>query len=162
GGPMMGVFVPQSMKAPDVVDVIIYIHGNKVVQDGKHHRVWHTDWAIDKIWSHFTFPVREQLNKSGKQYVLVAPTLGAGDQAGQMGQYPEIVLDQAMVGLEWYGPIEYDQDQRRPKVGQIILAGHSGAGPVMLAMANSLMKGKYKGNLKEIWGFDTMYGQNEC
>lgn len=172
GAPMLGVYVPRVMNNADPVNVILYIHGNKVVQNGLGGRVWQRDWAIDKIWSHFTFPIREQLNASGQQYVLVAPTLGPVDEAGQMKTHPDIVLDQAMVGLEWYGPTaaarvqksprdpDYPENTGRPRVGDVILAGHSGAGPVMLSIASSLKK--YKSNLKEVWGFDTMYLQHEC
>jgi hypothetical protein len=62
-----------------------------------------------------------------------------------------------MSALFKYGP--HQSLGARPRVGSIILAGHSGGGAPMLALANSL--GTLKENIKEIWGFDTMYGPVE-
>src|SRR5262249_15945014 len=78
---VLGVYVPAKFKPQSQVDVLVYFHGHKwTMENGK--QTWHTDWAIEQIWSHPTFPLREGLNASGRQFVLVAPTLGATDQYG--------------------------------------------------------------------------------
>jgi hypothetical protein len=150
--PMTGVFVPQNYKATSVVDLILYVHGNKVSRMGMD-----STWTIDTMWSHSAYHLREWLNASGKQWVLVAPTLGLVDQFGDLAKYGSHHLIRIMSALFKYGP--HQSLGARPRVGSIILAGHSGGGRPMLALANSL--GPFKDNIKEIWGFDTMYGPVE-
>jgi hypothetical protein len=150
--PMTGVFLPQNYRATPVVDLILYVHGNKVKRMGMD-----STWTIDTMWSHNAYRLREWLNESGKQWVLVAPTLGVVDQYGDLAKYGSHHLIRIMSALFKYGP--HKSLGARPRVGSIILAGHSGGGNPMLALANSL--GTLIGNIKEIWGFDTMYGPVE-
>jgi hypothetical protein len=150
--PMMGVFVPQDYKATSVVNLILYVHGNKVKRMGMD-----STWTIDTIWSHNAYKLREWLSESGKQWILVAPTLGQFDEYGDLAKYGSHHLIRIMSALFQYGP--HKPLGARPRVGSIILAGHSGGGSPMLALATSL--GTFRDQIQEIWGFDTMYGPVE-
>jgi hypothetical protein len=150
--PMTGVFVPKDYQPTSAVNVILYVHGNKVSRMGMD-----STWTIDTIWSHAAYHLREWLNESGKQWVLIAPTLGEVDQFGDLAKYGSHHLIRIMSALFKYGP--HKALGARPRVGSIILAGHSGGGTPMLALANSL--GIYVEKIKEVWGFDTMYGDVE-
>jgi hypothetical protein len=150
--PMTGVFVPQNYKATPAVNLILYVHGNKVKRMGMD-----STWTIDTIWSHKAYQLREWLTESGKQWVLVAPTLGVVNQYGDLAKYGSHHLIRIMSALFKYGP--HQSLGARPRVGSIILAGQSGGGRPMLDLAKSL--GTFKEHIQEIWGFDTMYGPVE-
>ncbi len=74
--PSTGVFFPQGFRARPTVDVILYLHG---------HRAAYPRLSIDGYWDARRFkywPLREGLNASGRDAVLIAPTLGPHSQAG--------------------------------------------------------------------------------
>lgn len=148
--PKMGVFVPEAVKGASKINVIIYLHGNKL-------RVVHADYSIQEIWAvkdegALVFPLREQLNESKKPYILVAPTLGAVDQGiDKIGANIDRYLEQIMTGLWVWGG---DAFSAKPAVGDLILSGHSGAGGHLLDLASGTSA--YKDQVKEIWGFDVL------
>jgi hypothetical protein len=149
-GQVMGVFVPSSVKSLDKVNIILYMHGDKV-------RVVKNNYTIREYWSLPEFPLRQGLNASGQPYILLAPTLGpdADTQFGSLGSDIDTHLENAMVQLHRYGAPQF-APPKPPAIGDIIIAGHSGAfGPISSILRN--MK-RYKGNIREIWGFDIMYG----
>ena len=145
-----GVYVPEKLSPRGKVNLILYLHGNKL-------RVVNAKDTIEEIWGKdagektgkLVFPLREDLNESGKQFILIAPTLGAQDQGiGEIGTNLDFYLEQVMLALVAYGGFP------DLPVGDIIIAGHSGAGGRMLALASGT--NSYKNNIKEIWGFDTL------
>ena len=78
--PITGIFVPERYSAQSEVDLIVYLHGHKAAYPGD-------DSSIEKYWDGKRFPffaLREGLNESGKNGVLVAPTLGPLSQAGRL------------------------------------------------------------------------------
>jgi hypothetical protein len=153
-----GVFVPESVKGQTKLNLIIYLHGNKV-------REVHDEYTIEEIWglahedksSRLLFPLREELNDSKKPFILVAPTLGKYEQGiSDLGNNVDVYLNQVMEGLHEHAA---DTFSTVPLVGDIIIAGHSGAGGQMLQVASGT--NNYKENIKEIWGFDTMLDGTE-
>jgi hypothetical protein len=90
------------------------------------------------------------LNDSGKPFILIAPSLGIHDEGiHEIGDNLDFYLEQVMAALHAYGGFA-----TQPQIGDIIIAGHSGAGGRMMALASST--NSYKDNIKEIWGFDTL------
>lgn len=149
-GQIMGLFVPEAVKARDKVNVILYMHGDK-------GRIVKPNFTIVDYWSLGEMPLREGVQASGQPYILLAPTFGADadTQFGTMGSKIDQHLEHAMVELHRYGAPEF-ATTKPPEIGDVILAGHSGAfGPMSSILSN--MK-KYRQNVKEIWGFDIMYG----
>lgn len=151
-----GVYVPPKLPSQGKVNVILYLHGNKL-------RVVHSTDTIEEYWGKdrgektrsLVFPLREDLRDGGQPYILIGPTLGAQDQGiGEIGNNLDFYLEQVMLGLLAYGGFN-----QLPQVGDIIIAGHSGAGGQMIQLAGGTSR--YKANIKEIWGFDTMLSGTE-
>jgi hypothetical protein len=63
-----GVFLPKGFGYPRELDVILFFHGNKQGLWDTINQYWHGD-----IWN---ITLRENVNDSGKNAVLVAPTMG--------------------------------------------------------------------------------------
>jgi hypothetical protein len=151
-----GVYVPPKIPPQGKVNVIIYLHGNKL-------RVVKSTDTIEEYWGKdrgektksLVFPLREDLRDSGQPYILIGPTLGAQDQGiGEIGSNLDFYLEQIMLALLAYGGFK-----ELPQVGDIIIAGHSGAGGQMIQLAGGTTS--YKSNIKEIWGFDTLLDGTE-
>jgi hypothetical protein len=49
---------------------------------------------------------------------------------------------------------QYKDKGVKPGIGNIVLAGHSGAGSILSQQVKSM-----KSHVSEVWGFDSMYGQ---
>jgi hypothetical protein len=152
--PMTGIFIPANYKPKATVDLILYLHGHKGAYPGA--RV-----AIDGYWSGrkapFYFPLREELNQSNKNVILVAPTLGPHSEYGLLTEPTRFnrYLDQVMAALKAYGP--YKTLRYSPGVGKIILACHSGGGSPMFKLAKLKGSGGYADRILECWGFDCLY-----
>jgi uncharacterized protein YcbK (DUF882 family) len=149
--PMTGIFIPENYAPRSSVDLILYLHGYKSGYPGD-------DASIDAYWDSSKFPffaLREGVNQSGKNVILVAPTLGPKSQAGNLVKpgWFDKYLDTVMAALKAHGP--YKNDAKIPAVGKIILACHSGGGSPMrqLAFGND----RYTRNNIECWGFDSLY-----
>jgi hypothetical protein len=58
--------------------------------------------------------------------------------------------------VKWIGKYvpQYVQKNKAPEIGNIVLAGHSGAGGILSQQVRTM-----RSPVREVWGFDTMYGQ---
>ena len=151
--PYTGIFIPQSYKPQSAVDLILYLHGHKGTFPGN-------DKTIKEYWDGKQFPffaLREGVNNSGKNLILVAPTLGPKSETGILTNSGELdkYLDQVMAALKAYGP--HKDLKQDPKVGSLILACHSGGGSPMLKLAKLKGSGGYADNIVQCWGFDSLY-----
>src|SRR5215218_3990065 len=72
---MTGLFIPPNYRHQAEVDLVLYLHGFKPKSGLTINRYWNTRFF--PYW-----PLRERLNDSGKNVVLVAPTLGDRSQTG--------------------------------------------------------------------------------
>jgi hypothetical protein len=154
-GQITGVYVPDSVKTLDQVNVILYLHGDKV-------RIWDPTKTIRDYWSLPQLPLRQGVNGSGKPFILVAPTLGkkVAVEFGKIGSNIDTYLDDVMQRLQRLDEFmpRSMKPANTPKIADLIIAGHSGGyGPITEILGNIK---KYKSNLKEIWGFDVMYSYN--
>jgi len=127
------------------IDVILYLHGHRTTVPGNRRSIW--DYLKSKYW-----PLREHLAASGKAAVLIAPTLGPKSEAaglrepGGLDRYLDAAL--AATASYWSSGVA-------PAIRNIVLAGHSGAGVPMRALA--LSGNRYAALIKEVWGFDSTY-----
>jgi hypothetical protein len=147
-----GVFFPAGFQFPDKINVILYFHGHKAKEFK----------TINQYWSgrlHNLY-LRQDLNATCKQAVLIAPTMGATPgsslNAG-MGIFanPGAADDYLAEVVKWIGKYvpEYAKKKKAPEIGNIVLAGHSGAGGILLQQVRTM-----RSPVCEVWGFDTMYG----
>lgn len=149
--PLTGIFCPENYRPAPKVDLIVYLHGyNNNKQCFRSSGVI----PINEYWKSRTFWLREEVNKSGKNIILVAPTLGQKSEAGNLAKSFKAYLDQVMAVLIAYGP--YRNANTPPQVGNIIVAGHSGGGSPMLRIAMN-RRDPYAANIREYWGFDCLY-----
>lgn len=149
-GQISAVYVPPAVKSPDKVNVILFFHGDKV-------RINPAHFTIREYLALREMPLRQGLRTSGRPYILIAPTLGADadTEFGNLGKRIDDYLDLMMTHLYELGPPEY-APPRSPKIGDLIITGHSGGfGPIRSLLSNI---SRYKQNIREIWGFDIMYG----
>ncbi|HSF51034.1 MAG TPA: M15 family metallopeptidase [Nitrososphaeraceae archaeon] len=141
-----GIYVPSSFICSTKANIIVYLHGYKFGYPGENS-------TIHDYWDKKQFPLfafREELLKSQKNAILVAPTLGSKSQAGRL-------IDAQDGGLDWYlgYVLELLQKQGIAKeIGEVVLACHSGGGSPMLRLA-TINSNKFM--LRECWGFDSLY-----
>lgn len=165
--PMTGVFLPANYRFTPQVDVILYLQG--------HHRspvqrnrspapgYYPTNLTIDQYWNRQFYPFfafREGVNASGKNAVLVAPTLGARSESGSLIQATgfDAYIDQVLASIRtYYAPsMQFDQPL---SLGNLILACHSGGGLPMRTIA--LSNAAYARRIRECWGFDCTYNTGD-
>lgn len=149
--PMTGIYIPENYHPQPGVDLILFLHGFKA---GPDRRRPDPGWTINQYWRFPYRAFREGVHASHKSVILVSPTLGQFSEPGMLtapGGFDRYI-DQVMAALATYGPYM----SRRPAVGNIILAAHSGGGSPMtlIALANQ----RYTSLIRECWAFDSMYG----
>lgn len=147
--PRTGIFIPDGYRAGAELDLVLYLHGHTTGYPGRNTSIAQY-WSDPKRY----FALREQVNESGRNVVLVAPTLGPHSEAGALDDARGLdsFVSQVLVGLS----MDPAFHNRQPQIGNIILAGHSGAGKPMLriALSGSPMASK----IRECWLFDALYG----
>ena len=78
--PMTGIFIPENYVPQAEIDLILYLHGHKSSIPG-------SDALIAQYWDgkkHPEFALREEVNASKKNVILVAPTLGLKSETGDL------------------------------------------------------------------------------
>lgn len=133
------------------VNIVLWIHGFYVNNETF---LFSGDKAI----------IREQVSKSGKNVILVAPFLGYGDlndsrnysanrkllsSASWGERYLQAVLGKLASSLGYAGPVLL-------RIQKLIVACHSGGGVGMRSLVDTL--GGFRATLSECWGFDCVYG----
>ena len=146
--PQTGIFEPAGWRAGPAVDLVIYFHG---IRDPR--------ITIDTYWDaapHRHFALREELAASGKNALLVAPLLGPRSQTdigtlarpGGLDAYAAQVLG----AMQAQGRV-----RAGTRVGNIVLACHSGGGHSMRLVA--LARNSLAPAIRECWGFDSTYNK---
>src|SRR6185369_10457386 len=117
-GQITGVYIPPAVKPDNTLNVILYMHGDKV-------RLWDKTGTIRDYWNLPGLPLRQGLSTSGKPFILVAPTLGrkAGREFGNLGTNIDDHLDHVMASIHQMGAPEFPLS-KPPDIGQLIIAGH--------------------------------------
>lgn len=145
---MTGIFVPENYCPLPQVDLIVYLHGFK-------RRTHDPSFSIDTYWSLPLFRLREEVNISQKNVILVAPTLGPNNEPGSLecpGGFDRF-LERVVEALKLRGP--YAGQQGTPSIRNIILACHSGSGNVMRAIAMGTDVSAAK--IQECWAFEPSF-----
>ena len=152
--PTTGIFIPHGYTPGKAVDLILYLHGFKADAIKRQ--------AIDQYWNGQRFPygaLREGIDSSVRNVILVAPTLGSHSEAkrllapGGLDTY----ISQVLAALTAYGP--YRQAGAVPVLGNLIFGCHSGGGWPMRQLAGS--GDRALALLRECWGYDCTYNQGD-
>jgi hypothetical protein len=144
-----GIYFPSGYVPDGKVDLILYFHGLLDRCDGA------ASDSIQKYWNNKHFPLRELVNSSKKNVILVAPRLADFDKKtrSRLGMEGDDFLKKVMTEIS-------DQVKTAPfnwtgsmNIRNIILTAHSGGGGTMLHLAQTVKAG----TVCECWGFDSMY-----
>jgi hypothetical protein len=165
--PMTGVFLPENYRFTPQVDLILYLQGHhrSPVQPSKAPApgYYPSSLTINQYWNQGFYPFfafREGVNASGKNVILVAPTLGPRSEAGTLiqGNGFDTYIEQVLAAIRtYYAPsMMFD---RPLSLGNLILACHSGGGLPMRHIATS--KASYAAKIRECWGFDCTYNTGD-
>jgi len=141
------------------VDIILYLHDHKepcgLDDSDSIDAYWSEKPFRDKRLGDKLFTLRKEINCTGKNVILVAPTLGPKAQFGGLTnpRIFEAYLNDVLAALTEYGP--YQNVGTGLTYGNIILACHSAGGVPMRQLARG--EHAYADRISECWGFDCLY-----
>jgi hypothetical protein len=153
-----GVFAPEKYHAGDAIDLVLFLRGYDINRPK-------LATQVEEYWNSPEHPIlksfqfRQEVNKSGKNVVLVIPTLGPRSESGKLTEPGGVqsFLDRVVDALVKEGP--HAGRKTKPAVRDLILAAHSGGGVPLRKLAKLLGDDPaYKDHLKACWGFDSIYG----
>jgi hypothetical protein len=149
-GPHCAVICPRGLTpAGGELDMILYLHGWRSTCGGA------ADHTMREMLRHDYFKsIPSTVGDSGKNVVLVAPTLGPKGEVGSDDEFlpaePWQLLDAARARVQ----AGFRRTTLKP--GKVILAGHSGAGPRILALLNR--RDAELSRVIAVWAIDSFYG----
>ncbi len=153
----VGIFVPERFRSGAEVDLLVYLHGllGPCSSPGP---------EVDRYWDmrlrtrhhgrgEGPMALREELNASRKNVVLVAPSLGPSSEASLLGSRGgfERLGEAVLQALREQGGL----GSAPTRVRHVVLAGHSKGGAHMrriVTAADALAE-----RVRECWGFDCFY-----
>ena len=137
----VAIFIPKEFKPEEKINFVVYFHG------------WNNN--IDSACAQFN--LIEQFYESNKNAIFVFPEGPKNSPDSFGGKLEEKDGLKNLIN----DVLKYLNENRKlksTKVGNIILAGHSGAYRVI---SLCLMRGGYTKNISDIILFDALYGQTE-
>ena len=143
--PMTAVYVPDRKKLTAPYNIIWWFHGHK-----KSSGLTIQEYLQDK-----DFNLREFILASTKRnFLLVAPTLGDTSGFGMLDSESSAnaYLEQVLNGVHQH---VFGSSGKRPDLGKIVLAGHSGGYRAMSTLAGFA---SIESKIREVWCFDSTYG----
>jgi hypothetical protein len=98
--PTTGIYIPSGYSPQAKVDIVLYLHGHKGDIPG-------FDATIDQYWNgnkYKSLGLREKVLQSGKNVILIAPTLGMKSEPDRLvsGKGLDDYLDKVMEALTMY------------------------------------------------------------
>ncbi|CAN5186270.1 hypothetical protein BH11PLA2_BH11PLA2_29680 [soil metagenome] len=156
--PSTGVFIPKDYRAGPTVDIVLYLRGYDIKRP-KAATAVREYWGSPQHPTLKSFLLRDEVNASGKNVILVVPPLGPSSEFGDLKEMKGLhaFLEQILEGLGKHGP--HAGLAKPPTLRHLSLAAHSGGGVALRRLALLLGKNDmYKDTLKECWGFDSIYG----
>jgi len=160
---MTAIYVPQNFKPAAETDLIIYLHGyldgipDFIKPGGGKVYIPPIQYYLNYVKPPNTkyFNFREIINRSGKNVVFVAPTLGGKSQSGNLVKNFDNYVDQVIWAINEH-IFKARKIPGKLNLGNLILTAHSGGGSPMLKIAQQAAS-KYVALVKSYWGFDSWY-----
>jgi len=143
-----GIFFPDSYLPGATVDLIVYFHGllNRCGGSGSD--------TVEKYWNNKYFRLREWMNNSKKNAVLVVPHLVGFDKYySKLGMEGDDFLKNVLALIVERVKTEPFNWTSSMSIRNIILAAHSGGGTTMVRLAQTITVG----SVRACWGFDSFY-----
>ncbi|RPE14213.1 M15 family peptidase [Chitinophaga lutea] len=141
-----GAFLPDTFKPSSTVNILVYLHGLYKRGDETN--------GISSYWKSYA-NIRELFAGSGKNAIMLAPTLGSNPQSSLVLLNRKNGFDKFIDAcLEALKAQQLLPQEAAP--GRIIIAAHSAGGKPLsgiLATTNRLSS-----HIDECWGFDCLYG----
>ena len=157
---MTGIYVPAAFDPKQPVDAILYLHGMTGTFPGACAQM------ID-YWRAFDLPrydlrIREDINASGRNVILVAPSLGDNpykyrNDLSSRKKGLDDYLEKVLAAVNAY-IVKKRFNSGTINIRNVVLAAHSAGGFQMLKMA-TLDNPIYGSKISECWGFDCLYGK---
>lgn len=158
--PVTAVFAPNPAALTGEVDVLLWFHGDKSYwqADGQNKE----GFSGKSIQYYLNGPpmcrLREFILTTSKNFLLVAPTLNdrtggnGGNPAGVLWEHADAraYLQQALNGANKHLGV------KGTKLGNIVLAAHSGGGHIQARMAGTFAGDPFH-RMNEVWCFDSTY-----
>jgi hypothetical protein len=153
--------VPTAASTAPKLDVIVYLHGHMLPRCGTPSQDFETFGMDFYLRSKLFKRMRPELNASGHAAILIAPAMhpfvgakGSGpDRHGNLdekGKF-DFLITQVFKQLETLGAITSGA-----RIGNIVLAAHSGGGSAMRAILAA--KNTLRPKIRACWGFESLYG----
>lgn len=142
-----GIFIPSHFTKSNKVNIVVYMHG--LFGDGNKSN------GIEYYWKTYS-NIREYFWSSGRNAILIAPTLTSNPQNAN-------VLFHYATGLDFFLTSCLGELRSRGFIpatanfDQIILAGHSAGGKPLSNILS--LNNQYLNNVIECWGFDCIYSK---
>ena len=150
----VGIFIPDKFKSAAAVDLLVFLRGHL---DPCHSpkpnmtQFWNTGLRKPSDSpGHGPVELRETINKSRKNVILVAPSLGELSQGWMLtakGGFDALIAE-VLKTVRGTGT-------EPTSVRNIVLAAHSGGGARMREIIER--KDAEVAKVREVWGFDSMY-----
>jgi hypothetical protein len=144
--PEVGIFIPDGFDLGSHIDLLLYMRGFKIADNIV---------SVESYFKQSYGKLREGVNLSGRNVILVAPALGANSQAGNLVKPGGLdsFLRQALAAVLEHGGLANPPNLLT--LGHLIIACHSGGGAPVRKIAGGTDEGL--ANLRECWGYDSLY-----
>jgi hypothetical protein len=156
---MSGIYTPASFNPGQPVDVLLYLHGMTGTFPGSCAKIPEY-WTLAHLPA-YDLRIREEVNDSGKNLLLVAPYLGSLPNSKENKNTLSMAkgLDGYLEGIlaaanEYVVKRRYQSPPIR--FNRVILAAHS-AGGMQMRMIATAANPVYGAKIVECWGFDSLY-----
>ena len=138
------IFIPDGFTKGDQIDVVLFLHGFQQNDDVSIARYLQEDYG----------KLREGVNASGRNVILVAPTLGKKSEADALVQSGGLddFLARSLSALRAHGGSGWPDTV---SLRSLIIACHSGGGVPGRQIAG--LRDRALVGLKECWGFESLY-----
>lgn len=144
--PEVGIFIPHGFDLGSHIDLLLYLRGFKIADEVV---------SVESYFKQSYGKLREGVNSSGRNVILVVPALGPISQAGSLAKSGEFdsFLRQVLAAVQKHGGLVSPPSLLT--LGHLIIACHSGGG----APVRKIVGGSDEGltNLRECWGYDSLY-----
>lgn len=154
-----GVYVPAHYNPSKPTDIVLYLHGMTGTFPGPNAMI-DKYWTVTKLPA-YDFRIREDVNASGKNVILVAPSLGNSPNAyrnhlSNRDNGLDAYMQQVINGINHH-VCRAKLNAPALALNRIIIAAHSAGGSQMRNIVTS-RNPIFGSRIRECWGLDSLYG----